>query len=363
MGSSAQVIVGGMLLVVAFLFGKYINDQPIVPTNKSTNSIAAKELPLRVAADLSEPQADLQLPAQPAVVNEPDNSERSLRERILGERKQRQAASNAFKPGLGNGLFQPDEPVFAQKPKQLDSFSSRGKEIAVPDFSYLEASPPPEDLPAVDRPLPRKPQIESFSQFKPIELIEPPKLDFPKSLPSPTEFAPAEFAPDKLASKMPFKNTNDVIVGPIHNRANHTEFNARPPAFPAGPRMSDSRRSDFEPRRSGGAFQTPRASRSLLQPPSPQRERKLEQVSRRDTDSLVPVRHRESRLTTEVQEFFTYKTVFGDTLHGLSTRFFGKPDFYLDIYLANKDKFENPTKMPVNAQLQIPVMAKLINRK
>ena len=81
------------------------------------------------------------------------------------------------------------------------------------------------------------------------------------------------------------------------------------------------------------------------------------------TGNLVPVRHRESRITTESQKFVDYTTVFGDTLHGLSIRFFGKPDFYLDIYLANKELFKNPSTVPVNTQIKIPVMAKLVNTK
>ena len=88
----------------------------------------------------------------------------------------------------------------------------------------------------------------------------------------------------------------------------------------------------------------------------------LRVVKKPTANHLGPVRHRESRITTESEEFVDYTTVFGDTLHGLSTRFFGKPDYYLDIYLANKDLFENPSKVPVNTKLKIPVMAELTDQ-
>lgn len=54
-------------------------------------------------------------------------------------------------------------------------------------------------------------------------------------------------------------------------------------------------------------------------------------------------------------QFVAYRTREGDTLQGVSIRYFGKPDFYLDIYLANRDVLSNPAQVPADVVLKIPV--------
>jgi len=53
--------------------------------------------------------------------------------------------------------------------------------------------------------------------------------------------------------------------------------------------------------------------------------------------------------------FSDYQTRAGDTLQTISTRFYGRPDFYLDIYLANRDQLRNPGSVPAGVTLRIPV--------
>jgi nucleoid-associated protein YgaU len=71
---------------------------------------------------------------------------------------------------------------------------------------------------------------------------------------------------------------------------------------------------------------------------------------------MVPVRERVGRWDPEPKDYVNYTTVFGDTLHSLSTKFFGTPDRYLDIYLANRQLIESPSEVPVNTEIRIPVM-------
>jgi len=71
---------------------------------------------------------------------------------------------------------------------------------------------------------------------------------------------------------------------------------------------------------------------------------------------MVPVRERIGSRNPPSDDFVDYTTVFGDTLHGLATRFYGTPDRYLDIYLANQGVLENPSHVPVNTVIRIPVM-------
>ena len=70
--------------------------------------------------------------------------------------------------------------------------------------------------------------------------------------------------------------------------------------------------------------------------------------------SQVQVRQRSLDLFTD-SKFIDYETQPGDTLHGLSQKFFGKPDYYLDIYLANQTTLDNPSTVPGGITLRIPV--------
>ena len=54
-------------------------------------------------------------------------------------------------------------------------------------------------------------------------------------------------------------------------------------------------------------------------------------------------------------KFDDYVTQAGDTLPQLSTKYYGKPDYHLDIYLANLGQLRSPAEVPVGITLKIPV--------
>ena len=49
-----------------------------------------------------------------------------------------------------------------------------------------------------------------------------------------------------------------------------------------------------------------------------------------------------------------YEIKTGDTLQSISTRFYGTPDRYLDIYRANRDVLDRITSSPVGVMIEIP---------
>lgn len=53
--------------------------------------------------------------------------------------------------------------------------------------------------------------------------------------------------------------------------------------------------------------------------------------------------------------FEEYRTVMGDTLHSISKRFYGKPDYFLDIYLANRHQLRTPAQVPAGIVLRLPI--------
>ncbi len=61
------------------------------------------------------------------------------------------------------------------------------------------------------------------------------------------------------------------------------------------------------------------------------------------------------KLRVGAKRFEEYVAVEGDTLQSLSTKYYGRPDFYLDIYLSNQTRLRNPAEVPVGTRLQIPI--------
>jgi nucleoid-associated protein YgaU len=64
---------------------------------------------------------------------------------------------------------------------------------------------------------------------------------------------------------------------------------------------------------------------------------------------------RANQIDVGTTRFKSYTSQPGDTLQNLSTRYYGRPDFYLDIYLANKARLRNPGYLPAGVELQIPI--------
>ena len=55
-------------------------------------------------------------------------------------------------------------------------------------------------------------------------------------------------------------------------------------------------------------------------------------------------------------DFETYVTEGGDTLQTISESFFGTPEYYFDLYLANRNVLVNPATVPAGVELRIPRM-------
>ena len=49
-----------------------------------------------------------------------------------------------------------------------------------------------------------------------------------------------------------------------------------------------------------------------------------------------------------------YRTRRGDTLQSISTKFYGEPDRYLDLFIANQNRLPNPAQVPAGVELTIP---------
>ncbi|MEL7500450.1 MAG: hypothetical protein AAFN77_22845 [Planctomycetota bacterium] len=61
------------------------------------------------------------------------------------------------------------------------------------------------------------------------------------------------------------------------------------------------------------------------------------------------------KIELETTRFTDHIVMSGETLQSISTRYHGKPNFYLDIYLANRDRLRNPVEVPQGIVLKIPL--------
>ena len=70
---------------------------------------------------------------------------------------------------------------------------------------------------------------------------------------------------------------------------------------------------------------------------------------------LVEIRSGQNKIQLKTNEYVRHRTKSGDTLQKLSKQYYGKPDYYLDIYLANQHLLENPGTVPIGLTLRIPL--------
>ncbi len=247
----------------------------------------------------------------------------SLRDRILGRREtdtgnsvqpESQADQNGTSPfQLPNG-----SPSLAQSPKDPspnDGPSGSNPinkntidEIVVPDFSHLETMILDTDG-------------QSFvAQTDPPRLIkipDPPKLD-------------RNWARNNTETSSPANTLADRIQLPPSHSITPQQL-APSGAGTKPPRLNHRNRS-FS-RKTGIPFG----------------------LNQKAHSELVGVHHRSEQVKPATTNFLDHKTEAGDSLQSLSDQYYGRPDFYLDIYLANQDKLVNPSTLPVGMIIKIPI--------
>ncbi len=98
-------------------------------------------------------------------------------------------------------------------------------------------------------------------------------------------------------------------------------------------------------------------------------QRQSEERSRNEASSRLPFRLTETAKTELVQlrdradamiglestNFVDHTIGSEETLQSISSRYFGSPNFYLDIYLANRDKLRNPADTRAGVSIRVPV--------
>ncbi len=306
MGSQQQIIVGVLLLAVAFIFGRYISNKPLDDTHQYPASMegdtVAKQLPVTIEDSNTDNSKGNEPDIESTHAPVANALQQSLRERILGKRL---ATAQPKNPPAKNLAAESDfdlshKNVELGMAKKLNQFKD---DIVQPDFSNLALA----ESPTVERPS-RSWQSES---------------EWPND---------------------PNVGLDAVTVGPL-----------RDPTVVEPPLM---RRLDAE-------SQNNAKQRSPLDPEPlevvavrPNRD----VIAQRQSSSglatkstLTRVQQRSHSLSIVAKDYLTHTSRPGDTLHAISNKYYGKPDYYLDIYFANRDQLQNPSVIPEGLQLKIPV--------
>ena len=62
------------------------------------------------------------------------------------------------------------------------------------------------------------------------------------------------------------------------------------------------------------------------------------------------------KISLSTTQFTDYTVKRGDSLQTIATKYFGKPDYYLDIYLANRDRLRYPGDLREGMSIKIPII-------
>ncbi len=399
MGSFQQISLGVVCLVAAFMFGNYVNNHPdpdkvttafsksdVSPAGEATSSASSQQV-IRRAAPMETLRA-------PATAQQPTMKLPNL----FGLANPRTSPSTLPPPSqleLPATTRAPAAPV--KMPNLVESRKRR--EVMVPDFSSLAAEfrNTPLELPPMQK-LNHDRVRDLADQPWRASSVNDDRKTYAQTqvLPNPTTTVPS-FNPDDFAPKLKQRfETNPVSGLEIPSQA------ALPP-IEGSPPIPSSGRQVVPPVAIVNDFSRPNSVRSRALdtvPPPPTTAQRMGQSEfpmsadvQRDADStgwsnaarptlppVSPPNYSTARpiipfgLTAEAKSnlvrlrrpastqveigtsrFAEHWTQPGDSLQSLSTRFYGRPDFYLDIYLANQNQLRNPASLPAGIVLKIPI--------
>ena len=302
MNSAPQVIIGLLLLVCAFIFGRYIHNQPLdaLSTNAITSDFVETGVKPSEQSVFSGKAGLEDTKSRQQTKPESKNLQQSLRQRILGERAN---ATNHQESTGPHSVFK--QPLTESSlPSVSKNSPPSAAAIVEPDFSNLEHQSA-HSSPLISEP----PKFENRSQ----PALKAPLNDDEKKFARQPEWPPVK----TKSQEKPV--TESISIAAKKNRV------FKNPVGESQPPRSGSRR---EPK-------TIRSSTDLQQ-----------------------VALSNQTLNTKAVEYLAYTCQVGDSLHSISQKYYGTSNYYLDIYVHNRDKMRNPSDIRSGVELKIPVYSR-----
>jgi nucleoid-associated protein YgaU len=400
MGSFQQISLGVVCLVAAFMFGNYVNNHPDpseVTTAFDKNEVDSEDAPSSLAAA---PNQTIQRAAPMKELRNSSSSQLPTMKlpNLFGLANPRTSPSKLPPPS------QLDQPATSQTPTAPVKMpnllaSQKRREVMVPDFSQLAAEfrNTPLELPPMQKLLGNPGNVFSNRQSSPVvdRINGETFADTPTAPPVAPRFNEDDFAP-KLKER--FSSNSDsqfqtnrsstmppVVAAPTvpptipadvpptsytvdENHNNSVRSRASEPMFSEPP--NDQRTAQLEPKmvgvppapgsanQLGWTIPARRDAGRQSPPPTYQTAKPMIPfgLTPEAKSKLVRLRRpAQQQVDVGASRYEEHLTRPGDSLQELSTRFYGRPDFYLDIYLANQNQLRNPASLPAGIMLKIPI--------
>ncbi len=405
MNSIQQIILGAGCVVAAFLFGSYINSNPSLGTPQGrvdeSDRLTSEAIKLKMPEQMpmmthrKEPEYDLENAESPTdLVGLPAPSDLSQSEPLR--------VNKIEIPALSIDQQDRHQAIAEQSPVERDLGPA-------PDFSHLADRVPGQSFPAEKdatkstMPVLKKSTESSLKNLaqsfqrgndfdqaaEPIETeaAEPPNF---AATAGRTDLGKVRSTPGDTPS--PQATIANVVADPVVGPAAESEQFVRQGSTPATGKNAIPEQPNVASPVDSGQVRSlarwdtePRAAANEIAEPLPDESRsddglvgnsvltRIEPdngtLTNRATVSRLPfqltdtgkaklVRWRKAaanKISLQSTQFLPHTVEQGESLQSISVRYFGKPDFYLDIYLANRDQLSSPVGVPVGTVLKVPV--------
>lgn len=408
MGSVQQISIGIVCLVAAFAFGNYVNTHPLgghpndaaqvdSDSAQSVGNVQSRltdgieliqKRPAPIATMRNRPQPRFSMPSTGSTPAADFNNN-----------------PNPLPPPSQLAKIEPGNPSGSNLPIPMttpDELASTGvtpkvpKASDVPDFSSImnELATTPIGL----KPLGRMPQHSNPNQNRTAQAIAQPRgndantplKDLVKefkmaTLPRANDVAILSdqqrkpgFSADDFAPQLHDRSTSDVALEANQTNADNTEkpittatdAAANQPEFILGRSNHVVSREPIPPAsfgqkpKSDSAPRLARIETAGNSSSAAAQDRLSQSISRKTPfglndqgkQQLAAIKSRaSSQLALNTTRFVEHVVQPGETLQSISKRYFGDPDYYLDIYLANRNKLRNPVTIETGTALRIPI--------
>lgn len=314
-----QIFVGAAALTGAFFFGSVMQrrhgdlDKKVAPQPMLENEDLVWQTTPPLTTDESSTRPE------PMVTGENSNAERG--------------STAAIKPNSDSSQLATAD---ANLPK-LESEEQITRKVVQPDFSRWANSSPVEAAgesvaaAAPMLPLGQTPPLLEQPAQPSGSVTPPPRRPLEQSLALGTEPTPEH---DPWTAPL-----SSVLLKPPVAKTEE-------PRLPVAPAMTDA-----NPQLPAPAPMLPAASAPVANPAAPQPQT--------GNNTLVPFSQQGARkVEIDTDSFRIHVVRAGDTLQSIAQKYYGKADFYLDIYLANQDQLTSPINLPAGKALKIPDYSK-----
>lgn len=349
MNSVAQVAIGILVLGTAFVFGSQMNNTQFKDSNQEDPSNISSEFVWQKPAFEPRPSASV---AKPTINAAADSSQ--LIEMPVAKKRVPNVDPKSDIPAPTDVPSRTNFETFATKPIPTSTKQESAtplpigdlnkvmrKEIVEPDFSELASNFHNDGLSSQT-----SSGIESLPRLQPkmqVSEVTRPEVSIVDDTVAPKE--PTRFQPGRWAEREPAQpiltplTTSDPVMRSVVDIPTRRE-----PRVVQRIPITNFVKPSKQTEPAQGAIRPLTASNDRFQ---------MTEIAK---SKLVEVRSRNtSGLRLETNRFVRHKAQPGESLQAISKKYYGKPDFYLDVYLANQDVLNNPAHIPMGTTLRIPV--------